>query len=458
MALLQTRALRLCWRSSLHSRASDRNNSLQRTLSSLAATPVNTKAQFSGDTLNKTVSSNFCRRLHRSCIAQAQPSKKGPDKTVKGGKGSLVKCFVERIVEDATAGDLKCPECGTEFARPAMIRGKPANKIIGGVHIHWLGHLLSQHITMFDSHVKMDDGYMEQFPTGAIDHIGLPESTLPKEVIQILPSDYYAQLELAHHISCYAFSSKAKTMEAENQQLKHALTQKTSQVKTLESRLTSTQLDLQESQEKARTSEEQAHRLGNEKAALINTVRKLNRDVAKLDNFKRNLLNSLQADEEVRMIDEAESTLSSIDNASDRLVQSVLKQAHQSGTFSSAGLHSTGSMYTSYPLSPSRSTSAQMAPGGGGINAHRTTSYSSAAPTSAPASPTRIDGKEFFRQARQRLSNDSFSLFLQAIKELNSGKKTREDTLHTANDIFGATNGDLYSSFESLLSRHLPPM
>lgn len=87
------------------------------------------------------------RRLHRSCIAQAQPSKKGPDKTVKvycakcqeqlykykkGGKGSLVKCFVERIVEDATAGDLKCPQCGTEFARPAMIRGKPANKIIGG--------------------------------------------------------------------------------------------------------------------------------------------------------------------------------------------------------------------------------------------------------------------------------------------------------------------------------------
>lgn len=45
---------------------------------------------------------------------------------------------------------------------------------------------------------------------------------------------------------------------------------------------------------------------------------------------------------------------------------------------------------------------------------------------------------------RQRLSNDSFSLFLQAIKELNSGKKTREDTLHTAHEIFGASNGDLY--------------
>lgn len=55
----------------------------------------------------------------------------------------------------------------------------------------------------------------------------------------------------------------------------------------------------------ARTSEEQAHRLGNEKAALINTVRKLNRDVAKLDNFKRNLLNSLQADEEVSRVQHA---------------------------------------------------------------------------------------------------------------------------------------------------------
>lgn len=38
---------------------------------------------------------------------------------------------------------------------------------------------------------------------------------------------------------------------------------------------------------------------------------------------------------QVRVIDEAETTLSSIDNASDRLVQSVLKQAHQSGNYSS---------------------------------------------------------------------------------------------------------------------------
>lgn len=50
----------------------------------------------------------------------------------KGGKGSLVKCYRERIVEDHTDGKFECPGCGQEFARPAMIHGKPAFKMIGG--------------------------------------------------------------------------------------------------------------------------------------------------------------------------------------------------------------------------------------------------------------------------------------------------------------------------------------
>ena len=50
----------------------------------------------------------------------------------KGGTGGLVKCFVERIAEDNTRGDLKCPQCGVEFARSATIQGRPAHKIIQG--------------------------------------------------------------------------------------------------------------------------------------------------------------------------------------------------------------------------------------------------------------------------------------------------------------------------------------
>ena len=77
----------------------------------------------------------------------AKPNKKGPVRTVqifcsacktrlfkyrKGGKGALVKCFVERIVEDHTETPGSCPNCNQTFARETMIRGTPAYKIIGG--------------------------------------------------------------------------------------------------------------------------------------------------------------------------------------------------------------------------------------------------------------------------------------------------------------------------------------
>lgn len=77
----------------------------------------------------------------------AKPNAKGPTTTVdvicsacnaklfkysKGGKGSLVKCFKERIVTDFTQESCHCPQCQTEFARDTLIRGTPAYKIIGG--------------------------------------------------------------------------------------------------------------------------------------------------------------------------------------------------------------------------------------------------------------------------------------------------------------------------------------
>ena len=43
-----------------------------------------------------------------------------------------------------------------------------------------------------------------------------------------------------------------------------------------------------------------------------------------------------------------------------------------------------------------------------------------------------MDGKEFFRQARARLSYENFSQFLSNIKELNAHKQTRTETLERA--------------------------
>ena len=57
---------------------------------------------------------------------------------------------------------------------------------------------------------------------------------------------------------------------------------------------------MKESQEKARQSLEEQTKLVGEKNQLLQTVKKLNRDVAKLENFKRSLLQQLQDDDEVR--------------------------------------------------------------------------------------------------------------------------------------------------------------
>ncbi|TDR16364.1 hypothetical protein [Marinicella litoralis] len=77
----------------------------------------------------------------------AKPNKKGPTATVdvycsqckaqlfkyrKGGKGSLLKCFKQRISKDYTKEPCTCPDCGQVFARDTLVKGTPAYKMIGG--------------------------------------------------------------------------------------------------------------------------------------------------------------------------------------------------------------------------------------------------------------------------------------------------------------------------------------
>jgi len=50
----------------------------------------------------------------------------------KEGPGSLIKCYVEGILKDCTSGNLKCPQCGQQFARLAKYHNRPAHKIIQG--------------------------------------------------------------------------------------------------------------------------------------------------------------------------------------------------------------------------------------------------------------------------------------------------------------------------------------
>lgn len=68
-------------------------------------------------------------------------------KKKNGTKSNLIKCYVERIAEDSCGVlqkqiesgithenyiDWKCPNCESQFARSANIKGLPALKLVGG--------------------------------------------------------------------------------------------------------------------------------------------------------------------------------------------------------------------------------------------------------------------------------------------------------------------------------------
>jgi hypothetical protein len=56
---------------------------------------------------------------------------------------------------------------------------------------------------------------------------------------------------------------------------------------------------------------------------------------------------------------------------------------------------------------------------------------------------------------RARLSYEAFSRFLAAIKDLNAGRSSRDETLRFVRELCGAPHADLYALFEGLLSRHM---
>lgn len=75
---------------------------------------------------------------------------------------------------------------------------------------------------------------------------------------------------------------------------------------------------------------------------------------------------------------------------------------------------------------------------------------------SSPSSRSSINGKNFFREARLKLSYEIFSVFLGYVKKLNDKTITKEKALSELKDIFGPENSELYEDFTCLLLRKNP--
>lgn len=317
----------------------------------------------------------------------------------------------------------------------------------------------------------------------------MPDSDLPEGLLAVLPNDPYDQLEIARKITSMAVTSRVGELEAETMLLRHRLADKELLISDLQARVGELQQALQQSSAHLSHSLDEQTKLTTEKNNLAASVKKLNRDVAKLEIFKRTLMNSLQEEDE-------NHSQGSEDKLSATKFSTVNSSFSPFGTnrdyesnghrqkFSLTPTNVTPEMTPSGspkrpPLpTPPKGRSAAVSPkmqsttgspkwhsisdGRISLPSSLPTSKHSTAPNSPPhagshsARTARVDGKEFFRQARNRLSYEQFSAFLTNIKQLNAHIQTKEETLRKANEIFGPGNEDLYRSFDGLLRRHLP--
>lgn len=327
-----------------------------------------------------------------------------------------------------------------------------------------------------------------------------PDFDLSDQILSVIPTDPYDQLDLARKITSMAIASRVTKLETEAGRLRQKLHERDRLVEELENKVAHLEGAFQDAEFRLKITREDNMKLLNERDSLAMTAKKLSRDLVKLETFKRQLMQSLNDEnspnqsetvdigtydqslpKSYSMNDESNgyvkhhSYSGSTDNAI--INDEVSKQAGQKFSLTpyiTPRLTPTGTpKVISTSVSPRRysaATSPQKTSGTASPNANYegkgsfSSWYPSSQQSSAANSPPRgrplpgrtprIDGKEFFRQARSRLSLEQFSAFLANIKELNAQRQSREVTLKKAEEIFGADNKDLYVSFQGLLNRN----
>ncbi|XP_034915638.1 uncharacterized protein At4g15545 isoform X1 [Populus alba] len=337
---------------------------------------------------------------------------------------------------------------------------------------------------------------MSQLTTGGTDF------SLPDEILAVIPMDPYDQLDLARKITSMAIASRVSYLESERGRMKQRMFDKDRVIFELQEKLGHLQLVCQESESKLRLALDENVKLSKEKDSLAMTAKKLGRDLAKLETFKRQLMQSLSDDNSPQQAETVDigTCDQSVPRAysekdegmNDYVAHHNFNGSTDMGNTDEAPRHA-GQRYSVTPyitprLTPSgtpkiistsaspkgysaagspQKTSGATSPtkpqydGRASISSWYPSSQQSSAANSPPRGHSipgrapRVDGKEFFRQARSRLSYEQFSAFLANIKKLNGQEQTREETLRKAEEIFGTDNKDLYFSFRGLLNRNI---
>ncbi|XP_042967106.1 uncharacterized protein At4g15545-like isoform X1 [Carya illinoinensis] len=344
---------------------------------------------------------------------------------------------------------------------------------------------------------------------------GCSNFDLPQAVLEVLPFDPFEQLDVARKITSIALSTRVSDLESQSSALRCKLADKDQLISDVRAQIEYLDASLSDTADQLALANEEKESLLKQNASLSNTVEKLNRDVSKLEVFRKALMQSLQEDDENYVSNagvpevlariQSHPSLSSASQIGGPLlfvfVRDILPSwiIDNDATFPYSGYSSFQSQMPELGnsfaenheadvrprishglLLASQAGTPRLTPPG---SPHSLSASVSPARTSKPVSPrlystsslahsshhgsisssdtgsqsgrTRVDGKEFFRQVRTRLSYEQFGAFLANVKELNAGKQTKEETLLKADKIFGPDNKDLYTIFEGLVTRNV---
>ncbi|OIS96736.1 PREDICTED: uncharacterized protein At4g15545-like [Nicotiana attenuata] len=334
--------------------------------------------------------------------------------------------------------------------------------------------------------------------SGSSSRSGGPDFHLPDEILSVIPTDPYDQLDVARKITSMAIASRVTNLESEMGRLRQKLHDKDRVILDLEDKVSQLEQACHAAELRLNITLQDNVKLSKERDSLALTAKKLGRDLAKLETFKRQLVQSLSDDDSSQAETVDIGTYDQSVHKSYPVIEEVngYTMHHSfSGSMDGRGSYDDASKqavqrfsipYITPRLTPTdtpKTTSASVSPrrfsaavspqrtsgsstptnpqfqSRGSVSSFYPSSQQSSAANSPPrarakpAQTPRVDGKEFFRHARSRLSYEQFSAFLANIKELNAQKQSREETLKKAEEIFGTDNKDLYLSFQGMLNR-----
>jgi len=250
-----------------------------------------------------------------------------------------------------------------------------------------------------------------------------------------LPEQHEDQLALGFRMIQNAYNSKVQTLEQELRGLRLSYEEQKNQATSLQRKNSALEVELVEGHQKAQ-------QLAEENKELFKTVQQLRRQLQRLEGLKKRVLESIS--------DEQQLTGEAAEDSKLYMRDDYLAGALPMTVASMQGDVPFGGMQRPASTGPVATTPESYRPG--------TWENNAAATPPVPAEPTTaaapLDGKQFFRQARNSLSYEAFNEFLANIKRLNNQQQSRETTLEEARRIFGPDLHHLFQEFEQLLNRH----